>query len=75
MTPEELDAVRKMGDDCRAKGCKCLARCFHAFNKWWKDKARVCKDPNWCPADDEWWEHLPPVVGNKPNPAKKGIVK
>lgn len=74
MTPEDLAAVRKTGEKCRAKGCRCLARCYHCFNKWWAGKAGVCTHPNWCPADDEWWGDTPPAVGNKPKPQKRLTV-
>ena len=63
MTSEELAAARKMGENCRTKGCRCLARCYHCFNKWWMEKADACTHPNLFPADDEWWGDLPPIVG------------
>ena len=49
MTPEENARVQELGRKCRARGCRCLARCWHAFNglKFWVIKAEVCTHPNW----------------------------
>lgn len=68
MTNEDLSYLRELGKKCKAKGCLCLARCYRCWNKWWHQKAQVCTHPNWCPADTEWWEDDPPLVGNKPRP-------
>lgn len=49
MTPEENERVQALGAKCRARGCTCLAQCWHAFNglKYWVVKAEVCTHPNW----------------------------
>lgn len=68
MTDAERAAILEKGKKCRARGCKCLARCFYVWNRYWKDKADICTHPNWCPADEEWWGDQPPFVGNKQKP-------
>lgn len=62
MTDVERAAILEKGKKCRARGCKCLARCFYVWNRYWKDKADICTHPNWCPADGEWWGDQPPFV-------------
>ena len=65
MTDAERAAILEKGKKCRARGCKCLARCFYVWNRYWIEKTEMCTHPNWCPADEEWWGDQPPFVGNK----------
>lgn len=47
--------VMKLGEKCKAKGCKCMKRCWEAWNglKFWPEKAKACSRANWYPCSDE----------------------
>ena len=51
LTDEERKRIIALGEIRLAKGCKCRNRCWHAFNKWWDEKAQICTHPNWAPPD------------------------
>lgn len=53
MTREEFERTRRLGAVCRSRGCRCLRRCWHAWNRYWIEKAEVCTHPNWAEPDDE----------------------
>lgn len=71
----ERAAIREKGNKCRARGCKCLARCFCVWNRYWNCKVDVCARPNRFPADDEWWGDQPPFVGNRQKPRQSAENK